>query len=160
MSKTISYLKLSFLCFVIVLLTACDPKPDFTYLSGKEGRLSDLNGQWVIVNFWAEWCGPCKEEVKVLSDIVDNKRIPNLSIIGISYDPLEVSDLKRIVAEWQFSYPVISTQPVPILPFALPNKLPALYILSPELELVAKISGEQNFESIDKLLKTLRNKIN
>ncbi len=143
-----------------MLLTSCQPKPDFVYLSGKAGYLNDLKGQWVIVNFWAEWCSPCRDEVKILSEIVDKRQIDNISIIGISYDPLKVADLKKIVAKWQFSYPVISTKPIPILPFTLPNQLPALYILSPELEVVAKVSGEQNLESINKLLNSLRNKNN
>jgi len=158
MVKTISQLKVLFLCLTLALLPSCQPKPDFIYLSGQPGYLDDLKGQWVIVNFWAEWCSPCREEVKILSEIIDKRQIDNISIIGISYDPLDVLDLKRIVAEWQFSYPVISTKPVPILPFTLPNQLPALYILSPKLEVVAKISGEQDLESINKLLNSLRNK--
>jgi thiol-disulfide isomerase/thioredoxin len=160
MFKIKSYLKGLTLCFAVVLLCSCNQKPDFVYLSGEPGDLSDLKGQWIIINFWAEWCSPCREEVRILSEIATKNQIPNTSIIGVSYDPLDVADLKRVVHEWQFGYPVISTQPIPILPFSLPKKLPALYILSPNLELVAKISGEQDFESINKLLNSLQSKNN
>ncbi len=160
MNKTIPYLNTLFLCFVVVLLMSCNPKHDFVYLTGKPGDLEDLKGHWIILNFWAEWCSPCRAEVKVLSEIANENQIPNLSIVGISYDPLEMPDLKRIVGDWQFGYPVISTHPAPILPFSLPKQLPALYILSPELKLVAKVNGEQDLKSINKLLNSLRNKIN
>ncbi|MGB0495294.1 MAG: TlpA family protein disulfide reductase [Kangiellaceae bacterium] len=142
--------------FLLTATLSCTKKPEFYYTSGKSGSLSDYQGKWLIVNFWAEWCSPCRKEVEILSEIVDHNKIENLSIIGISYDQLEESELMRIVKNWGFSYPVLSTKPSPILPFSLPNQLPALYVVSPESELVAKVNGEQNLESLTKLLNSLR----
>ena len=156
MFKTIAYLKPIILCLAVVVFSSCQPKSDFQYLSGQTGSLSDFKGQWLIVNFWAEWCSPCRKEVEVLSNMVKNSKDSSVAVIGISYDPLHMVKLKDIVEEWRFNYPIIATDPVPILPFQLPNKLPALYILSPKSELVAKVSGEQTLESINKLLNSLK----
>ncbi len=55
----------------------------FTDIDGRQVRLSDLRGQWVLVNFWAPWCPLCKVGVPVLNEL--NKR-PDLAVIGVALD--------------------------------------------------------------------------
>jgi thiol-disulfide isomerase/thioredoxin len=71
------------LLLCIIILTACSRKetaqlamegkaaPDFTVrdLAGKETRLSDLKGKVALVNFWATWCPPCREEVPSMAEL-------------------------------------------------------------------------------------------
>lgn len=71
------------LLLCIIILTACSrketaqpalegkPAPDFNVrdLAGKETRLSDLKGKVTLVNFWATWCPPCREEVPSMAEL-------------------------------------------------------------------------------------------
>src|SRR6516162_313376 len=55
-------------------------------INGKAGKLSDLRGKVVVLNFWATWCPPCVEETPALIEL--NKRISNRNgmVLGVSVD--------------------------------------------------------------------------
>jgi len=65
-------------------VTTSDPAPDFEYTtSNGTTKLSDLRGKIVIVNFWATWCGPCREEMPDLQKIADDSN-GMIVILGIN----------------------------------------------------------------------------
>ena len=156
--KTIAYFKVIVLCFTLSWCQSCAQKADFFLLDGSGHRLADYRGQWLIINFWAEWCAPCREEIPELNQLYRNASQQNLTIIGISYDPLENREINRIVTQWGIEYPVVASKPMPILPFKLPKTLPSNYIFNPDGELVMRLSGKQNAQSLTKLLKSLKKK--
>jgi thiol-disulfide isomerase/thioredoxin len=174
--RTISHFKILLLCFTLLVCWGCSPSIDFYLLnkqrvnveglsssSNDEGQADSLinyRGKWLVINFWAEWCAPCREEIPELNLLHKNTENLNLVIIGVSYDPLKNDVIKQIIKDWDIQYPVIASHPVPILPFKLPNKLPGNYILNPNGEIVAKVSGKQSLLSITKLLKALKKEHN
>lgn len=141
-----------------MLLSSCADPVDFYLVDGSPHRLHEYEGKWLIVNFWAKWCAPCRQEVPELNQLLENATSNELAIIGVSYDPLSNDEIITIMKTWGIKYPVMASEPNPILPFALPKSLPSNYIINPDGELVYKLSGTQTVESISKLLKTLQNK--
>jgi len=62
--------------------------PDFsvTSLTGENISLSKLKGKVVLIDFWATWCGPCRQEMPAVKKIWDKHKNNNFIIIGISLD--------------------------------------------------------------------------
>lgn len=58
-----------------------------TTLSGENFDLKNLRGKVVIVNFWAQWCPNCLEEMKILEELYKEHQAQGLEIIGVSVDP-------------------------------------------------------------------------
>src|ERR1700761_8373995 len=68
---------------------ATEPDVAFTGVEGKPMKLADLKGQVVVVNFWATWCGPCKEEMPSLAKLSKDYADRGVKVVPISVDRLE-----------------------------------------------------------------------
>ena len=73
------------------------PAPDFTLRSvgGANLRLQEQRGQVVMLNFWATWCGPCRQEMPHLSRLYDRYRASGFVLLGVNIDddPRAAADL-------------------------------------------------------------------
>ncbi len=65
------------------------PAPDFTLtaLGGKQLELSQFKGQVVMLNFWASWCGPCRQEMPLLETIYKKYNKLGFTLIGVNVEP-------------------------------------------------------------------------
>lgn len=82
------------------------PAPDFTVTTfdGQEIALSQLRGQVVVVNFWASWCIPCKDEAPVLQAAWERYRDRGVLLLGIAYVDTESASL-AFMEEFGITYP-------------------------------------------------------
>jgi peroxiredoxin len=67
---------------------AAGPAPDFTLktVAGPNLRLAEQRGQVVMVNFWATWCAPCKQEMPHLNALYDKYRSAGFVLLGVNVD--------------------------------------------------------------------------
>ena len=79
--------------------------PDFTLTSfdGETLTLSDLRGQAVVINFWASWCPPCREEAPYLEQTWRNYKDKGVVLIGVDYLDTETEALEYI-KEFEITY--------------------------------------------------------
>ena len=75
-------------------------------MNGKPVRLADFKGRPLVINFWATWCGPCKNEIPAFVHLIDKYRDQQLTILGISTDD-SAEDLVKFAAEYKMNYPVL-----------------------------------------------------
>jgi thiol-disulfide isomerase/thioredoxin len=68
---------------------AAEPDNAFTGPDGQVMKLAQLKGQVVVVNFWATWCGPCKEEMPSLARLAKDYADRGVKVVPISVDRLE-----------------------------------------------------------------------
>jgi peroxiredoxin len=89
---------------------AGDIAPDFqlSTLDGRTIKLSDLKGQPVLVNFWATWCGPCKEEMPMIVDAYSAHQADGLCVLAIDTTAFDnVQDVQKFVTNYQMTFDVL-----------------------------------------------------
>jgi len=82
--------------------------PEFSLmtLENQEIRLSDLRGQVVLLDFWATWCGPCRESIPHLVALYKNYQSKGLQVIGLSVDKGDGSAVRKFVQSMGIPYPI------------------------------------------------------
>ena len=75
-------------------------------MHGADVKLASFKGRPLIINFWATWCAPCKQEIPVFVELVGKYRSEKLTVLGISIDDTP-EDLRTFAAEFKMNYPVL-----------------------------------------------------
>jgi peroxiredoxin len=73
-------------------------------LRGEKVELVSFRGQVIVIDFWATWCGPCREELPLLNQIHREYRDRGVAVIGISLDRKEPSEVKKFLDSLQIEY--------------------------------------------------------
>ena len=82
--------------------------PDFTLksLGGENLRLEEYRGQVVLINFWASWCGPCRQEMPILDRLHQRYEDTGFAVLGVNVEG-EVAPAKKIVDKTNVTFPVL-----------------------------------------------------
>jgi thiol-disulfide isomerase/thioredoxin len=84
--------------------------PDFALRSaqGDNVRLSEHSGEVVLINFWATWCGPCRQEMPLLDEIYGKYRRAGLVLFSVNVDePANLEAAREMAKTLRVSYPVL-----------------------------------------------------
>lgn len=87
---------------------ATQPAPAFTLESRAGGQVSlaDLKGQVVMINFWASWCGPCRQEFPALDQIYAKYKPMGFTLVAINVES-EKSDAEKFLSKTPASFPIL-----------------------------------------------------
>lgn len=85
-----------------------DSAPDFTLksLEGTNLRLEEYRGQVVLINFWASWCGPCRQEMPLLERIHQRYQDTGFAVLGVNVEG-EASAARKITDKTKVTFPVL-----------------------------------------------------
>ena len=101
------FVLLLFLCAPVVTLGQASRPAQLTIkdIHGRYIRLTDYRGKVVLINFWATWCPPCRKEIPDLIRLQRDYR-SRLQVIGVTYPPQKLAEVRRYVARAKVNYPV------------------------------------------------------
>ncbi|NGP44244.1 redoxin domain-containing protein [Bacillaceae bacterium SIJ1] len=134
-----------------------DQAPDFKLndLSGKEVKLSDYRGQEVLVNFWASWCEPCKEEMPVFQSYYesDGQRVEILAVNATNTER-SVKDVETFVEANGFTFPILLDRDATSVEDYLAFYLPVTYKIDEEGKISDLHRGPLTHDMMDEWLST------
>ena len=113
-------------------------------LSCSSERASIAPTQWNVINYWAVWCKPCRQEVPELNQL---NQLENVVVLGVNYDGKVGEALVSDADELGITFDIID-DPASSLSITRPSVLPTTVVLSPEGAVVATLVGPQTAESI------------
>ena len=126
------------------------PAPAFevTTLDGRTISLASLKGKVVIVDFWATWCPPCREEIPHFVQLYKTYA-PKLEILGISLDEDGKEAVAAFVKEHEMTYPVALGDEALGDTFGGIRGLPTTFVIDPQGRIVRKYLGYQPPETFE-----------
>lgn len=134
--------------FALCLILACTPAPE-----GSTDSLdaSQYRGRWLLVNYWAEWCQPCRREIPELNRLAGEFG-DNVAVLGVNFDGLEGEALANAVAALAIEFPSTGEDPAAALDVQRPRVLPTTYVFDPEGKLVHTLLGPQTYGALAALI--------
>ena len=141
----------TFFFALLLLIIATEARAVDYELPDTDGQVQSLDqykGKWLIVNYWATWCGTCIKELPELIDFHTNNDL-NAVVVGINFEEIEAKELKAFVNTKTIPYAVLSTVPVRKTPLGPVPALPTTYIIDPEGNVVAGEIGIVTREGLE-----------
>ncbi len=122
-------------------------------IDGKRYRLSDFRGKWVVVNYWATWCPPCRAEIPDLIEFHERNKDDKAVVLGVAYEHISVERLRKFAEKFAINYPILMVEPGSREVLGPIPGLPTTYLVSPEGEVVAQQAGMITGEAIERFIR-------
>ncbi len=117
MNSMLSRTGLSLLLLCFLSFTGANPvnaaslkgqAPNFTLksLTGKNLKLSEMAGNVVLINFWASWCGPCREEMPLLNDLHKKYEPLGFTVLGVNVEE-DAKNARGFLKNFPVDFPVL-----------------------------------------------------
>ena len=139
------------LCLLIIL--SCQ-RNDIEVFNGPDTSLDKLDGNWVVINYWADWCAPCIKEIPELNNFAQENK--DLKVYTFNFDYLQVDDLEPIANKFNIMVPSLVTHPREIWGIQTPPAVPATFFINPNGQLTLSLFRPQTKDDLNKIISELK----
>ena len=123
--------------------------PDFCLdgLNGGKVRLNALKGKIVFLNFWATWCGPCKEEMPSMEALYQHYKERDFLFLTISVDYGGPEPVRKFIEKHRYRFPVLLDPAGKTLDLFEISEIPATLIIDNKGKMMGRVIGPRNWSS-------------
>ena len=123
--------------------------PDFTLtnIAGQQVSLSQYRGKIVVLNFWATWCPPCREEMPSMEALYQKYKDQGLVMLAVNVDENGESAVKKFLMKTPYSFPILLDSENVAQNIYGVFRFPESFIIDREGVIVEKIIGGRNWLS-------------
>ncbi|MGD8417342.1 MAG: TlpA disulfide reductase family protein [Pseudomonadales bacterium] len=136
----------------LLVLGGCSGGDRVQLADGSTMPVKAWNGRWLVINYWAEWCGPCRKEIPELNLLHSEREAGSAMVLGVNYDGLTGEKLLALKKEMGIEFPVLVADPRGRWGAEQPSVLPSTLIISPEGTLSKVLVGPQHYEDFMKAI--------
>ena len=125
--------------------------PDFslTDLNGKEVEIKKFKGKVIFLNFWATWCGPCKEEMPSLEVLHRQFKEKNFVLLTISVDYEGIKPVQEFINKHQYTFPVLLDPQGETLDLFEVKGIPTTFLIDKKGKMDWKAIGPRDWKSVE-----------
>lgn len=124
--------------------------------SGRKVPAERLQGQWLVINYWAEWCAPCRSEIPELNALDKQLEDGAASVLGVNFDGLQGAQLNEAVQALGIEFTVLEQDPAERYDLPRTDLLPTTYIVDDRGRLRERLVGEQTAAGLMARLRALQ----
>ncbi len=128
-------------------LTACKPAPDAYDAQDNPVSFSAFRGQYILINYFAEWCKPCSTEIPALNAFYLQHK-GKVMVFGVNYDRADDAKLKGIIKKMGIKFPVLKDDPGQKFGIMSVEGLPMTVVINPKGEKINSLMGEQTEKTL------------
>ena len=121
-------------------------------IQGKDIPFSELQGKWVLINYWASWCQPCLDEIPELNRFYDNNK-NKMALFAVNYDMLPDKKQQQLTRYYNIHYPALKKDPAESLHLGDIRGVPVTFVFNPQGQLTETLYGGQTANYLNSLIK-------
>jgi thiol-disulfide isomerase/thioredoxin len=142
--------------FCLIFLMGCQNN-DIEVLNGSDTSFGKLQGKWIVVNYWADWCAPCIKEIPELVEFAEENK--DILVYAFNFDELDSEDLAPIAKKFKVDIPSLISHPREIWGIETPPAVPATFFINPEGILIKSFFRPQTKDSLNEILDGLQKSV-
>lgn len=139
------YFVVSLLIFAIA---AISQESNYPLDNGQRIDFDNISGKWVVIAYWASWCGPCREEIRILNEIHRRRSKHNVIVLGMNFDGVRGEELAAQKERFGAEFPDLLEDPRKLWNEPRPDFIPLTMVVNPQGELSSVIVGSTTRKEI------------